>query len=161
MKSTNTYNYQSKYFVQAMRVFLKLSKKIGKILLIEYPYSVAANQYLGIRVEYKLMPDAELTEDELKYIRNWDDRLEIYLGRDSYADTFEKRQLKENIKDSADSEIKNIINLFNNFCDNVVINPSLDEREKIDNEYEDLDNTRHLIAMRPYIDKMNSMFDEF
>ena len=121
MKSTNLADYQSDFFIQAMSTYLKVKNYLVKTILTEYPYHVAGNQYLGLKVDYMLPLSTELTDDEVQSIRFFDDCLEIFLGRNGYD---------RKDKSHAQSEISNLIKLFDAFCKNVEINPVNDRDEK-------------------------------
>jgi hypothetical protein len=137
MKSTNLADYQSDFFIQAMSTYLKVKNYLVKTILTEYPYHVAGNQYLGLRVDYMLPLSTELTDDEVQSIRFFDDCLEIFLGRNV-----------NNIDDKnhAQSEISNLIKLFDGFCENVVINPTNDD----DDDDRNIINLKSFITMRSY-----------
>jgi len=121
MKSTNLANYQSDFFISTVGTYLTLKDKITKTVLVEYPYHISGNEYVGLRVEFMFPLDTELTDDEVNSVRFFDDCLEIFLGRNGYD---------RKDKSHAQSEISNLIKLFDAFCKNVEINPVNDRDEK-------------------------------
>lgn len=119
MTSANVFNYQSEFFLRALGLYLLLKDRITNVNLHEFDYHVTGKRYKGIKVNFFVSRDCKLTDKESVRVQNWDNKLGIYLKYKNYgygSPDFDLARLELN---NAESEISNLINLFENICENV------------------------------------------
>jgi len=142
MTSANSITYLSEFFLRTLGLYLALKDRITNVNLIKFDYHVAGKQYKSFKVDFFMSKDSDLTDKEAARIGHWDNRLDIYLSYKAYNYNSPKFELSHLELNNAEAEISNLINLFENVCENV----SLDKDDEL-HDRKDIINIETLAMM--------------